>query len=390
MKYRSLMIVIAAVLTLSSLACTMSAGVEQTTPAQVGATVEASQSAVVGIAEFASSDQDAAVTGGPDPSLGATYTDPVGGYAIDYPAGWWTLGDPGSALVLQSEAPSGPGGGVMPEGITKIDVIPPMGPGPHPATLEELLAEADSSNTESGGVVIEEQRWLLSGGIPAVWRTYESDRAGQVSALYTIFPAGPISMFGYGDPGMFDQIARTLRPLDVIVITPAATVSPSVIEVPTSAPVSDLGATFTNALFFFAFDYPAGWYLSGEAATVMYLTSFEMSGPGGGGIAGGATKIDILATVGAGMQPDTLDALIAYVDEQNAREGIVASEEERWELPGGIPAIRRIYDDIPQAGRVAALYAVINYVPVRMLGYGDLTRFDEIARTVRPVPKVIP
>jgi hypothetical protein len=59
-------------------------------------------------------------------------------------------------------------------------------------------------------------------------------------------------------------------------------------------------------------------------------------------------------------------------------------EEVRWELAGGIPAVRRICDDAGHGG--ARRGAVYDHRWESAAGdrLHDLTRFDEIARTVRP------
>ncbi len=145
--------------------------------------------------------------------------------------------------------------------------------------------------------------------------------------------------------------------------------------------------TYTNLVAGYQFDYPAEWFVSGDDASVVALTSFETSGSDSGAIPQGSTKIDFISWGDDGLPPITLDELMAYVDQERerAQEGTIIIQEGRWALVGGIPAVRRIYQSATLAGRVMALYTVIDGQPLRMIGYGDLTRFDAIALTVRPV-----
>lgn len=215
------------VLSLAGLACTFSAAVDDQpiidiAPAEATSTPvlpTTAEPVSVTSTPLPAGEEPAAPTSTPH-TLDATFSDPVNGYAFDYPAEWYRTGEPGEgAVVLLSTPPSAPGGGELPEGTAKIDVIPPStSPGPHPSTLEEFIAQVDAQREDPAqafpDVVVSEETWMLAGGIPAIRRTLDAPMAGRVAALYTVINGKPFMMIGYGDLTRFDEIARTLRPAE--------------------------------------------------------------------------------------------------------------------------------------------------------------------------------
>lgn len=124
-----------------------------------------------------------------------TYTDTGIGYAFDYPADWTIEAEPGWTVVLRS-----------PDGNSKIDLLPdkPI----ESKTLDEMVTRARSGEVE----ILCEERWELAGGVPAV-RMQTRGELGEVAVLYVVINGRSLGMAGYFDTGLFDAIARTLRPI---------------------------------------------------------------------------------------------------------------------------------------------------------------------------------
>ncbi|NLG49212.1 MAG: hypothetical protein GX552_03755, partial [Chloroflexi bacterium] len=71
------------------------------------------------------------------------------------------------------------------------------------------------------------------------------------------------------------------------------------------------------------------------------------------------------------------------IDEAETEASRVVSQEQ-WTLAGNVPATR-LQIESEAAGEVVLLLTVINGRDLVLVGYGDLTQFDEIARTLRPL-----
>jgi hypothetical protein len=133
--------------------------------------------------------------------------------------------------------------------------------------------------------------------------------------------------------------------------------------------------TYTNADIGFAIDYPADWYA--RTGRYLILTSFEPAEVGQGGIPEDECSIDVLPPASPGMnQP--LDEMV----EEVKRDSEILWEEN-WILPGNVLAVR-LQTRSEMSGQVAVLLTRINGTSLRVAGYGDLTLFDAIARTLRP------
>ena len=133
--------------------------------------------------------------------------------------------------------------------------------------------------------------------------------------------------------------------------------------------------TYTNPDIGFAIDYPADWYA--QTGRNLILTSFEPAKVGQGGISAGESKIDLLPPASPRLnQP--LDQMV----EQVKRDSKVLWEEN-WILRGHVPAVR-LQTRSEMSGEVAVLLTRISDTSLRVAGYGDLTLFDAIVRTLRP------
>jgi hypothetical protein len=134
-------------------------------------------------------------------------------------------------------------------------------------------------------------------------------------------------------------------------------------------------STYRNTLVGFELDYPAGWSLD-EAGDTDILWSQRPIEPGSGGLPEGVLKIDISS------EPNTTITLEELVARQ--KQGITSDQilsEEALTLPGGMSAVRM---QVSALGDSVTLMTVVNGHPVVLSGFGDLSGFDEVARTLRP------
>jgi hypothetical protein len=138
----------------------------------------------------------------------ASYTDTVVGYVLDYPAGWFIEGQPGSVAVLTSydtRVVAGRGGTIS--GTAKMDIVPQ--PLPTGETLEGLAVEIRGQVRS----VRSQKRLLLPSGLSAVRLEYDSEQVQGMHALLTVINGYSVRIYSYGDQRYFDAIARSLRPL---------------------------------------------------------------------------------------------------------------------------------------------------------------------------------
>lgn len=135
---------------------------------------------------------------------------------------------------------------------------------------------------------------------------------------------------------------------------------------PCNMPTLPLTATrtYTDAEIGYAFDYPADWHLEAEPGWSVILTSEQ-------------AKIDLLPD--KPFESKTLDEMVA----ESRSAGVEILCEERWELAGGVPAVRMQVAD--ELGEHAVLLVVINGRSLSLVGYFDTRTFDAIARTLRPI-----
>ena len=136
----------------------------------------------------------------------ASYTDTVVGCVLDYPAGWFIEGQPGSVAVLTSydtRVVAGRGGTIS--GAAKMDIVPQ--PLPTGETLEGLALEI-SGQVQS---VRSQKQLLLPSGLSAIRLEYDSEQVQGMHALITVINGYSVRIYSYGDQRYFDAIARSLR-----------------------------------------------------------------------------------------------------------------------------------------------------------------------------------
>ena len=116
-----------------------------------------------------------------------------------------------------------------------------------------------------------------------------------------------------------------------------------------------------------------------EGGDLDLLWSEKLSGPGQDGVPANIVKIDIVTEPNTTL---TLDELVARQKAIIADSNGQIQLEEAVLLSGTLPAVRMLVSGM---GESLSLLAVIDGHPVMLVGYGDLSRFDEVARTLRTV-----
>lgn len=190
-----------------------------------------------------------------------------------------------------------------------------------------------------------------------------------------------------GDVSLFPEAdAPTVAAADAATeaTAPEEEVDPTVTATSAPAPIQSLDAitetlTYVDEPIGYAIDYPAGWSIEATPGSLVMLTSFSLEDTGRGGIGPDSTKIDIVPDLELGGQ--TLEALAV----QSAQTGQVIAEEQLL-LAGDLPATLLRLDSPALGGETAVLVTVVNGRGLRVHGYGDLTLFDPIARSVRAAP----
>jgi hypothetical protein len=152
---------------------------------------------------------------------------------------------------------------------------------------------------------------------------------------------------------------------------------------PTSTPEAGMTVpaeweAYRNDAIHFEFDYPPGWIVD-EGGDLDILWSEKLSGPGKDGVPANIVKIDIVTEPNTTL---TLDELVARQKASIADNNGQVLSEEAVTLGSGLPAVRMSVSGISES---LSLLAVINGHPVMLVGYGDLSRFDEVARTLRSI-----
>ena len=152
---------------------------------------------------------------------------------------------------------------------------------------------------------------------------------------------------------------------------PTITLEPAM-TIPSDAP------TYRNDAIGFELTYPQGWIID-EAGDTDILWSEKPGGPGHDGVPTNIVKIDITTEPNTTM---TLEELVARQKQIIADSNGQILLEEAVTLPRGLKAVRL---GVSGFGDSVTLWTVINGHPVMLTGYGDLTRFDAIANSLRVI-----
>ncbi|RIK42554.1 MAG: hypothetical protein DCC55_08595 [Chloroflexi bacterium] len=171
----------------------------------------ADQEAMLALASeiYAQFDKSAPVAAPAVPTLVGdmkTFTNEEVGLAFDYPADWIIYGAdiPGATITLASG--ERPGGGGVPAGMAKFDIV--VRPAPGQTLAQIAAARKDELVTQGARLVAEEER-ILPSGLPVVWLQAES--MGLSTLLVAEINAHEVLFVAFGDLEQFEAIVQTLR-----------------------------------------------------------------------------------------------------------------------------------------------------------------------------------
>ncbi len=143
----------------------------------------------------------------------------------------------------------------------------------------------------------------------------------------------------------------------------------------TPAPTAGNLQTYRNTTAGFELDFPASWLVDTTGiSNGVILRSQKAEGPGTDGVPADVVKMDIVIPY---VTVRSLDELVAWEKQGIADSGHAVLEEQQLQLPSGLRVVRMRLEG------ALALLAVVNGWPVIIAGYGDLSRFDNVARTLR-------
>lgn len=177
-----------------------------------------------------------------------------------------------------------------------------------------------------------------------------------------------------------------------------ATPVPPTIEIPTATPTVEVPTptveptlTYTDTEAGFALDYPAAWAIlpvspEAKAGSFIYSTTLMSWPPDeagvGGSIPDGQTKVDVT------LIKSNVTSLDAAVAERKTLMGsgegeTIVRAEEVVTLPSGLPALR--WELESQFANSVEYIVPIKGNIVLLSGLGDVSRFDGVARSLRPL-----
>jgi hypothetical protein len=150
----------------------------------------------------------------------ATYTDTNAGFALDYPAAWQVTapGEIGKAAVYSASiisfarvTPGPKQQEGIPEGHAKIEIVVFQD---KTYTYEEAVdSQRKQNEAEMPTTLLIDEGWQLPSGLPAR-RWVVDGMAGQVNILITAIDGRKVIVAGYGEPGLFNVIAGSLRAVE--------------------------------------------------------------------------------------------------------------------------------------------------------------------------------
>jgi len=151
---------------------------------------------------------------------------------------------------------------------------------------------------------------------------------------------------------------------------------------PTVTPTVINTKTYHNTPVGFELDYPDGWLIDtrNEATGTVILWSKKVGGPGTDGVPADMVKIDI---VNPAVVVQSLDELVAWEKQIIADASHNDLQEQPVQLPSSLVAVQL---HVSGMGETMVLLTMINEQPLIVAGYGDLSRFMDVAQTLRPAP----
>ena len=137
--------------------------------------------------------------------------------------------------------------------------------------------------------------------------------------------------------------------------------------------------TYRDDQLGYAFDYPASWSLQAEDGLLVKVQPPLNEAAQPDVLIPGETEVEIVPSLE--LEGNTLEDILAQVREENQ-----VLWEKSWQLAGQTPAVRLLAED--DEGQWAGLLTVIHGRGLRLTGRGDMSRFDAIAASLRPIAQV--
>ena len=167
--------------------------------------------------------------------------------------------------------------------------------------------------------------------------------------------------------------------------TPAATRAPTTATpaaTPTLRPLpTGKTQTYRNSGVGYEVDYPGDWLIDArsEASGLVIMWSRRVNGPGTDGVPDDVVKIDF---VNPAAPVQTLDEFVAWEKQIIADASHTVLDEKMVHLPSGLSAMQL---HVSGMGEALVLLTMVNHHPLGVAGYGDLSRFNAVVETLRPV-----
>lgn len=149
----------------------------------------------------------------------------------------------------------------------------------------------------------------------------------------------------------------------------------------TATPVPANIQTYRNTVVGFELDYPTGWIIDtgNESSGTVILWSKKVEEPGVDGVPADVAKIDI---VNPAVSVNSLDELVTWEEQIIADASNTGVHETQVQLPSGLAAV---FLQGAKAGELTALLTLVNNQPLIIAGFGDVSRFMDIVKTLRAV-----
>jgi len=152
----------------------------------------------------------------------STYTDPVSGFAFDYPAGWMLTDlsqeQKQNALIYtvtlrsMQVTPTPKQQEGLPAGMTAIDIgIQKNGPKTLGQAVDDRRAAAANPDNGAPAKIIVDEDWPLPGGLPAHRLMLTVGPGQHVTEVITLIQGHLVLVSGQGDQVLINAIAASLR-----------------------------------------------------------------------------------------------------------------------------------------------------------------------------------
>ncbi len=176
-----------------------------------------------------------------------------------------------------------------------------------------------------------------------------------------------------------EVVSRVETAPPTVISNPTATSVPARPVETTPSPAPANLRTYHNTTAGFDLDYPADWVVDDTGiSNGVILWSRKVEGPGVDGVPVDVAKVDIVIP---SVTVQSLEELVAWEKQSIADSSGTILEERQLQLPSGLTVMRLHVSGFDEG---VALLAMVNHSPLIISGFGDLSRFDGVAQTLRP------